>query len=1440
MLSPVRSRFVLFILTVLVAFAAYPEPCGPSIPPPVINAPTQVCPYAPATATIEPPAEGSWAQMASWGLNGGYFVDENGSILQSPPLGTTARFMSNNTGPVTLTFWGEHSSGCQGQASREVAIRTIPAPVINAPAEVCPYMPAVATMAPPAEGSWQMASWGITNGSFVDENGYILQYPPTGTTARFISNNTGPVTLSAYSADNFGCQAPIGTATVNIRTIPQVQIIAPAEVCPYSPAEASMVPPAEGSWQMASWGISGGSFVDENGNLLPYGPIGTTARFISTNTGPVTLTAWAADNFGCQAPNGSATVNIRTIGPASINAPTQVCTYTPADASIAPPAEGAWQYVSWSIQNGSFVDANGNPITYVIGENIRFQSDNTGPVTLTVSAADTFGCMTNGSITIPTVQGGGGPAPSITLSSSDICGYETITASVAPTYSSYAWTVVNGDITSGAGTSSITFAANGVGPVTVSVITDGATCGGTDSETLPLRATPVPIYAPASACVGSLQKVTVPYWYTSIAWTVLNATIEPGSGGDTIYFRSTGAGPVHISVQATDYMGCFAPNSVSIPLGDYPTPEIWVSSPTMCPGGGSGAQTAGDLWTNYQWSVTNGTITSGQGTSGIQFTHTEGAGDPVVSVSVGEGACTASASRTITVRTTTDLIVELATPTVCPNGNGVFYIDNYDSYSYVAAYLTNGHVTGISAGRAPGGRTVTFRNNGAGNTVIQISADSNSCLETASMTATMAAPATATITAGGPTTFCAGGSVTLTANPGASYLWSNGATTQSINATAAGAYTVQVTSATGCSATSAATTVTVNANPTVDINVTQVLEAPGSGAIVSNANDVVEVCGDPTIRLVPTVLDPANTYSWSNGATTAVLDIQASGTYTLTMTDANGCVATSSVTVNYTAYPAKPVITAPSTELCPAGGSITLSAPVASSWLWSNGATTQSIVVTAPGSYTVRVKNGLCESPLSDPVIITTGSSTISVTGTTDLCANGSVTLTANAGSSWLWSNGATTQSIVVTSAGSYSVTTSNNGCAMEPSAAVVVTQRSMSVTADGPTTFCPGEDVTLTASLADSYLWSNGATTRSITVFESGNYSVTGSFADGCSILSSAVSVEKRVSTATINADRTSVCPGGAIQLNSSVSGSSGYSYQWFDNSYTAISGATSAQLSYAPTSSGFVYLKVTDSLGCVTTSNSISFTVEPTPNATITAPASICEGATGAVSVADAGPNATYNWSITNGTINPSGHTATFSPSGTSAVQISVTVTNPGCSATSSATVTVNPLPDATISPAGSPAICPGDSVTLSAPAGYASYLWSNGQTGPSINVSYANAGNYTVTVTTASGCSRQSAVKTVTQNPATNIHTQPLSQPMPFKSTRTLSVGATGTGTLLYQWYEGNVGDTSKPKGNQETQQIGPFQKKGTYRFWVKVWSASCPTSSVNSTAAVITAN
>ena len=125
------------------------------------------------------------------------------------------------------------------------------------------------------------------------------------------------------------------------------------------------------------------------------------------------------------------------------------------------------------------------------------------------------------------------------------------------------------------------------------------------------------------------------------------------------------------------------------------------------------------------------------------------------------------------------------------------------------------------------------------------------------------------------------------------------------------------------------------------------------------------------------------------------------------------------------------------------GGNVSLSANSGNSYLWSTGATSQSISVSSSGSYTVTVTtNGV--AVVSSPVTVTVNSlptATISASGSTSLCSGSSVTLTASSGTSYLWSpGGQTTQSVTVSTAGTYRVTVTNSSGCSKTSSDVNVT----------------------------------------------------------------------------------------------------------------------------------------------------------------------------------------------------------------------------------------------------------------------------------------------------------------------------------------------------------------------------------------------------------------
>jgi gliding motility-associated-like protein len=688
--------------------------------------------------------------------------------------------------------------------------------------------------------------------------------------------------------------------------------------------------------------------------------------------------------------------------------------------------------------------------------------------------------------------------------------------------------------------------------------------------------------------------------------------------------------------------------------------------------------------------------------------------------------------------------ITLSATTICQGGSitaSTSAVYGVPGYTYNWSFSPTGTPsvgTGTSAG-------ITFPTSGTV-TLYSIVTDLCGNQVTSNRTVTVTPGTPPTITAGGPTTFCTGGSVTLTSSAATGNTWSNGATTQSITVTNSGSYTVTVLSG-ACSATSAATVVTVNptpATPTITPSGPTTFCAGGSVTLTSSS---------------------ATGNTWSNGATTQSITVSASGTYSVTVS-ASGCSsASASTTVTVNPLPAVPTITAGGPTTFCAGGSVTLTSSSATGNTWSTAETTQAITVTTSGSYTVTVSNGSCSST-STATSVTVNPlppvPTITAGGPTSFCTGGSVTLTSSSATGNTWSNGATTQSITVSTAGSYVVTVSNGPCSIM-SNPVTVTVNPLppvpTITAGGPTTFCAGGSVTLTSSSATGNTWSTGATTQSITVNTSGSYSVTVSNG-ACSSTSAAttITVNPLPAVPTITAGGpTTFCAGGSVTLTSSSATGNTWS-----------TGATTQSITVTTSGS---YSVTVSNVSCTSSSVATTVTVNPLPAVpTITAggPTTFCAGS----SVTLTSSSATGNTWSTGAT--------TQSITVTTSGSYSVTVSNGSCSSTSTATaVTVNPLPPVpTITASGPTTFCAGGSVTLTSSSATGNTWWTGAN---SQSVTISTGGSYTVTVSSL-GCSSTSAPTTITVNPLPTI-TASNNGPLCVTDPLNLSASATTGGT--YSW-------------------------------------------------------
>ncbi len=269
-----------------------------------------------------------------------------------------------------------------------------------------------------------------------------------------------------------------------------------------------------------------------------------------------------------------------------------------------------------------------------------------------------------------------------------------------------------------------------------------------------------------------------------------------------------------------------------------------------------------------------------------------------------------------------------------------------------------------------------------------------------------------------------------------------------------------------------------------------------------------------------------------------------------------------------------------SLNIC-SGDSIILTSSDASSYLWNTGATTKSITVSQSGDYSVSVKTPMgcsATSPATTVTVVPLPVSAVIPNGSLSFCKGDSVILSATAATSYSWSNGDTTQQIVVSNPGKYFVTiTNSNGCSATSDTTIVqvIAAPIAVINPSGSMTLCEGDNVTLTADPAKTYLWSSGANTRSITVSKSGTYFVKVTNDNGCMATSS-------TATVTINPlPVRTVTQNGSILISDAMNAE----YQWLDCSknFAPIAGATSQ--TYTASSQGSYAVRLSTN-GCYDTS--------------------------------------------------------------------------------------------------------------------------------------------------------------------------------------------------------------------------------------------------------------
>ncbi len=509
---------------------------------------------------------------------------------------------------------------------------------------------------------------------------------------------------------------------------------------------------------------------------------------------------------------------------------------------------------------------------------------------------------------------------------------------------------------------------------------------------------------------------------------------------------------------------------------------------------------------------------------------------------------------------------------------------------------------------------------------------------------------------------------------GYTYSWSNTATTDSISGLTAGTYTVTVTDMNGCTAE----------------DVTTVGEP--ATAVTATTSATVSTGSDGTATVAANGGTPPYAYEWDTNPAqdSSTATGLAPGTYTVTVTDDNGCSvsATADVPAGLSADAGSDVLScAGLAEMI--GGNPTANGgfpPFTYSWSPANGLSDETLsnpfaspLSTTTYSVTVTDNTG---ATATDDVLVTVFPLTpsVTVTSTDAQCFMGTDGTAAAVGSggagtlSYSWSNGATTDSLTGLGKGTYIVTVSDdNGCQAIDSAVV---DHPQFVRTWVSSTSSSGNNGTATIDSVTggtppyTYSWSTGDTTQTITGLAPGTYRATGIDSHGCTDSRNVVvdSIPLTSLSAHAGNDKT-VCTGGQTPIGGNPAasgGSSPYTYSWSPS--TGLSNTSTANPTAAPSATTTYTLVVTDN-GGATASDQVTVTVNTAPSVTAGNDVAICD--TGSATLTASGAD-TYAWSPAAGL----SATNIASPVASPTVTTTYTVvgTTSGCTASASVTVTVN----------------------------------------------------------------------------------------------------------------------------------------------------------------------
>lgn len=480
----------------------------------------------------------------------------------------------------------------------------------------------------------------------------------------------------------------------------------------------------------------------------------------------------------------------------------------------------------------------------------------------------------------------------------------------------------------------------------------------------------------------------------------------------------------------------------------------------------------------------------------------------------------------------------------------------------------------------------------------------------------------------------------------------------------------------------------------------------------------ISLCTGESQTISPTLVNglPPYTYLWSNGSTNSNIEVLStvSGSYALTVTDANQSVATDTITIGVLLPPALDLPA--DTFACDA---LMLMIPVFdANFQWSTGSTMNHLLILQSGTYALTV-TGSNSCFIEDEILVSIIESPEVYLGPdTILQAGENYLLNAgNSGNSYFWSTGETTASITVSTTDVYSVTLTNGiNCtdADEVAVTFLPPASNLELILQDTLMVCEGSFVELLPQPVNgippySYLWSTGSTASFLFVnpLQSSAYSLTVTDGSGSSAIAQSIVLVNQVNEVIITG-LTGSCEGQIELLSASGTGS----FLWS-------TGQTASHLFVNQT--GNYQVTLTDMHGCTSSdSHEIAFAVNP-----LVELGNSVESCLGDVVVLQPGISGNYYWST--------GATSSYLTVSLSGNYSLTVINSQGCSASDAVEVLFHAVPVVNLGPDLN--LLEGSTISLNAGTGFTEYYWSTGASTMSIETSLA--GTYFVEVMDSNAC-------------------------------------------------------------------------------------------------------